>query len=298
MSLIIERLSKKFDQHNAVDSISFSLERGQVVGFLGPNGAGKSTTLKMIAGALTPSEGNITINGIDIQKEPIEAKRLVGYLPESNPLYQDLYVKEYLQFIANIHQLDQVQKRINEVIELLNLGTMQGKKIETLSKGYKQRVGLAAAIIHEPALLLLDEPSSGLDPNQLVEIRKVIKEYSSQAMVLFSSHILQEITAICDRVMVLHQGKLVANEGIQNLMQPTNHLRVTFEEDIIQHNLDLAVFADVLVRIDKHVLVLKLTNQLDVKKLIMQMALDKGLNIQGLQTEQASLEEIFKLLTH
>ena len=298
MSLIIERLSKKFDQHNAVDSISFSLERGQVVGFLGPNGAGKSTTLKMIAGALTPSEGNITINGIDIQKEPIAAKRLVGYLPESNPLYQDLYVKEYLQFIANIHQLDQVQKRINEVIELLNLGTMQGKKIETLSKGYKQRVGLAAAIIHEPALLLLDEPSSGLDPNQLVEIRKVIKEYSSQAMVLFSSHILQEITAICDRVMVLHQGKLVANEGIQNLMQPTNHLRVTFEEDIIQHNLDLAVFADVLVRIDKHVLVLKLTNQLDVKKLIMQMALDKGLNIQGLQTEQASLEEIFKLLTH
>jgi ABC-2 type transport system ATP-binding protein len=298
MSLIIERLSKKFDQHNAVDSISFSLERGQVVGFLGPNGAGKSTTLKMIAGALTPSEGNITINGIDIQKEPIAAKRLVGYLPESNPLYQDLYVKEYLQFIANIHQLDQVQKRINEVIELLNLGTMQGKKIETLSKGYKQRVGLAAAIIHEPALLLLDEPSSGLDPNQLVEIRKVIKEYSSQAMVLFSSHILQEITAICDRVMVLHEGKLVANEGIQNLMQPTNHLRVTFEEDIIQSNLDLAVFAEVLVRIDKHVLVLKLTNQLDVKKLIMQMALDKGLNIQGLQTEQASLEEIFKLLTH
>jgi len=298
MSLIIERLSKKFDQHNAVDSISFSLERGQVVGFLGPNGAGKSTTLKMIAGALTPSEGNITINGIDLQKEPIAAKRLVGYLPESNPLYQDLYVKEYLQFIANIHQLDQVQKRINEVIELLNLGTMQGKKIETLSKGYKQRVGLAAAIIHEPALLLLDEPSSGLDPNQLVEIRKVIKEYSSQAMVLFSSHILQEITAICDRVMVLHQGKLVANEGIQNLMQPTNHLRVTFEEDIIQHNLDLAVFAAVLVSFDKHVLVLKLTNQLDVKKLIMQMALDKGLNIQGLQTEQASLEEIFKLLTH
>lgn len=299
MSLNVHQVSKKYDKQIAVDAISFSIDKGEIVGFLGPNGAGKSTTLKMIAGFLTPDSGTITINGIAVDKDPIAAKKLIGYLPESNALYEDLYVKEYLQFLGKIHQINQIPKRIDAVVEQLGLGPMQQKKIGQLSKGYKQRVGIAAAILHEPALLLLDEPTSGLDPNQLIEIRNVIKSLSTNAMILFSTHILHEVTAICSSVLVLHEGKLVANEPIETLLQPlTNNLRVSFEDDITAFRDQLGELNAYVISIDKHLLVLKLDANVDIKKKIMQFAIDKGLNIQRLQTEEASLEEIFKLLTH
>jgi len=222
MSLVVDRLSKSYGHQVAVDQVSFELKQGQVVGFLGPNGAGKSTTLKMIAGYLSPDNGTIQLNGIPIHQDTIAAKKIIGYLPESNALYEQLYVKEYLQFLSSVHHIENPSQRITQLIEQTGLGLMQHKKIGTLSKGYKQRLGIAAAIIHQPKLVLLDEPTTGLDPNQLIEIRALIQSLSKEALILFSTHILQEVTAICDRVLVLHQGKLVADEPIGDLLQKHN----------------------------------------------------------------------------
>jgi ABC-2 type transport system ATP-binding protein len=219
MSLKVQDLSKKFDQFQAVESLSFTIEPGQIVGFLGPNGAGKSTTLKMIAGCLSLDTGSIQLSGVDVQKDEVAFKKKIGYLPESNPLYEDLFVVEYLNFLARVHAISKPSKRIEEVIEQTGLQSMQHKKIGLLSKGFKQRVGIAAAILHQPELILLDEPTAGLDPNQLIEIRSLIQFLSKNAMILFSSHILQEVAAISDRVLVLHQGKLVANQSIESMTQ-------------------------------------------------------------------------------
>ena len=299
MSLILSNIQKRYNQQIAVDDISFEVHPGEIVGFLGPNGAGKSTTLKMIAGILASDAGKITINNLEVGVDAINAKKLVGYLPESNALYKDLYVKEYLHFLGNVHVLKNIPERIKEVIELLQLGPMQQKKIGELSKGFQQRVGIAAAILHQPALILLDEPTSGLDPNQLIDIRKLIQQLSQNSMVLFSSHILQEVTAVCHRVLVMHEGKLVANEPIEQILKPqTNHLHIQFEEDITHLQSHIQELSIEIIRIDKHLLVVKTAEGKDVKKIIMQFALDMGLNIERLHVEQASLEEIFKLLTH
>jgi len=222
MSLKVQDLSKKFDQFLAVDSLSFTIAPGEIVGFLGPNGAGKSTTLKMIAGCLIPDAGSIELSGIDAQKDEVAFKKKIGYLPESNPLYKDLFVVEYLNFLASVHAIPSPTQRIQEVIAATGLQSMQHKKIGFLSKGFKQRVGIAASILHKPELILLDEPTSGLDPNQLLEIRGLIQSLSANAMILFSSHILQEVEAISDRVLVLHQGKLVANQSIESLTESTS----------------------------------------------------------------------------
>ena len=219
MSLTVSQISKTFGASNAVDNISFTIHTGEVVGFLGPNGAGKSTTMKMIVGFLQADNGTITLNGLSCEQDAVKYKKMIGYLPESNALYEDMYVKEYLGFIAAGHEIKNPSNRIKEVIEQTGLNLMQAKKINQLSKGYKQRVGMAAAIIHSPMLLLLDEPTAGLDPNQLTEIRALIKSLSANAMILFSTHILQEVTAICDRVLVLNKGKLVANDTIAALAQ-------------------------------------------------------------------------------
>jgi ABC-2 type transport system ATP-binding protein len=219
MSLKVQDLSKKFDQFQALESLSFILQPGEIVGFLGPNGAGKSTTLKMIAGCLSPDAGYIEMSGVDVQKDEVAYKKKIGYFPESNPLYEDLFVVEYLNFLASVHGIPTPSKRIEEVIAQTGLQSMQHKKIGFLSKGFKQRVGIAAAILHQPELILLDEPTAGLDPNQLIEIRGLIQSLSKNAMILFSSHILQEVAAISDRVLVLHQGKLVADQSIESMTQ-------------------------------------------------------------------------------
>ncbi len=299
MALIVKGLCKKYDNQTAVDAVSFTIEKGSVVGFLGPNGAGKSTTLKMIAGYLTPDAGEVSLNGISNEKDPIAFKKLIGYLPEANPLYEEMYVKEYFAFLAALHQIPAAEKRIADLILQTGLTPMQHKKIGELSKGYKQRVGIAAAIIHEPALILLDEPTAGLDPNQLVEIRALIQSLSKHAIVLFSTHILQEVKAICSNVIVLHQSKLVANTPIDQLTKPSKPaVRVVFEEDITAY-LNDSFWTDVnYQQVDKQVLVVKSDDLGGLKKNILNYALDKGLNIQALQTQEASLEEIFKLLTH
>lgn len=218
MSLVVNTLCKNYGHQLAVNEVSFELKPGEIVGFLGPNGAGKSTTLKMLAGFLEADKGSIVLNGERIHQNASTVKKQIGYLPESNALYQDLYVKEYLQFLTAVHSITNASAAIQSVIEKTGLGQMQNKKIAALSKGYKQRLGIAAAIIHQPTLILLDEPTAGLDPNQLIEIRALIQSLSKDSMILFSTHILQEVTAICDRVLVLHQGKLVADEPTRQLL--------------------------------------------------------------------------------
>jgi ABC-2 type transport system ATP-binding protein len=302
MSLNVKDLSKKFDQFTAVDSLSFTIQPGEIVGFLGPNGAGKSTTLKMIAGFLSPDAGSIFLSGLEVKKDEVAFKKKIGYLPESNPLYEDLFVLEYLNFLANVHAIPSPSKRIEEVIAQTGLQSMQHKKIGFLSKGFKQRVGIAAAILHAPELILLDEPTAGLDPNQLIEIRGLIQSLSKDAMILFSSHILQEVAAITDRVLVLHQGKLVANQSIASLTQSSQHnLLVQFQEDITVHLQPIQLKYKLLEQPDKHALVIQANDALQLdqaRQYIMALALEKGLHIERLQTQAASLEEIFKLLTH
>ena len=299
MSLTVHQVSKKYEAHLAVDSVSFNIQPGEIVGFLGPNGAGKSTTLKMIAGFLPSDQGVITLNDCSIEKDPTAYKKSIGYLPESNPLYLDMYVKEYFHFLAEVHQIPNPNKRIQEVIGEVGLTIMQTKKMGELSKGYQQRVGIGAAILHQPALLLLDEPTSGLDPNQLIEIRQLIQSLSSKSMILFSTHILQEVTAICSRVLVLHQGQLVANEPIENLLKTSqNKVTVIFEQTIDAHLPELKALGFQIELVDKHTLVAESNDTNLLKNKLMSFALAKGLNIQSLQSQQASLEEIFKLLTH
>lgn len=302
MSFIVQAIAKKYDQFQAVESLSFTIQPGEIVGFLGPNGAGKSTTLKMIAGFLSPDTGSIQLSGIDLQQNEVAYKKKIGYLPESNPLYDDLYVVEYLNFLAQVHSIPFAGKRIQEVISQTGLQSMQHKKIGFLSKGYKQRVGIAAAILHQPELILLDEPTSGLDPNQLIEIRSLIQSLSASAMTLFSSHILQEVAAIADRVLVLHQGKLVANQPMEELTQSSQHnLLVQFQEDMTAYLPLIQLKYKLLEQQDKRALVIQAKDAVvldQARQFMMALALEKGLHIERLQTQEASLEEIFKLLTH
>jgi ABC-2 type transport system ATP-binding protein len=230
MSIVVQQVTKKYNTQVAVNNISFDIQQGEIVGFLGPNGAGKSTTMKMLTGYILPNNGNISIAGVNMLTHSIEAKKHIGYLPESNALYIDMYVKEYLQFVAGIFSIKNTANEINNVIDIVGLGNEQHKKIHQLSKGYKQRVGLAATLVHNPSILILDEPTSGLDPNQIVEIRNVIKEQGSNKTVLFSSHILQEVEAICTRIIVINKGNIVADKSIKEFKKMGNNLEDVFRK--------------------------------------------------------------------
>src|SRR5690349_5480219 len=221
MSLYVKSLTKIYGQQKAVNNISFAVGEGEIVGFLGPNGAGKSTTMKIATGYLPPTEGEVVVGGFDVVENPMQVKQITGYLPEHNPLYLDLFVHEYLGFIGKLYGLRgaTLQHRIGEMIELCGLTREQNKKIEALSKGYRQRVGLAQALIHDPKVLILDEPTSGLDPNQLAEIRKLIKDISKNKTVIFSTHIMQEVQALCDRVIVINKGKIMADDALTSILK-------------------------------------------------------------------------------
>ena len=218
MSIEIKQLTKKYGEQFAIKQVSLGVAKGQILGFLGPNGAGKSTTMKVLTGYIKPDEGEAFLDGLSILKDLDEIKRIIGYLPESNPLYTEMYVKEFLSFIASIHKI-KGKERINEVIDLVGLDREQHKKIAQLSKGYKQRVGLAQAIIHDPQILILDEPTTGLDPTQLVEIRSLIKELGKNKTVILSTHILQEVEHLCDKVVVINRGEIVLEDNLQAVLE-------------------------------------------------------------------------------
>ena len=299
MSITVKNLTKIYGEQKAVNNISFSVNKGEIVGFLGPNGAGKSTTMKMITGYLQPDAGDITVADINVTKEPLAAKKKVGYLPESNALYYEMYVKEYLDFIAGIHHLPNKKEAINKVIEQVGLTKEKTKKLGQLSKGYKQRVGLAAALLHDPEVLILDEPTSGLDPNQIVEIRNVIKEQGKDKLVLFSSHILQEVEAICDRVIIINKGKIVADDKLSNLQKTstTNIVKVSFKEALEQEWLRRLQAVSSVNKLDAYNWTLETEEPEVVRKSLLQLALEHNLNIVSLQSESKSLEEVFRNLT-
>jgi ABC-2 type transport system ATP-binding protein len=217
MSIVVDNISKVYGQQVAVDQVSFEAQKGRILGFMGPNGAGKSTTMKILTCFIPQSSGAASVCGFDVTANPMEVRRNIGYLPEHNPLYLDMYVKEALGFISDIHGVDRKAQRIAEVVELTGLGEEQHKKISALSKGYRQRVGLAQAIIHDPAVLILDEPTTGLDPNQIIGIRQLIRELGKTKTVIFSTHIMQEVEALCNSVVVINKGRLVANDSIDGL---------------------------------------------------------------------------------
>jgi len=302
MSIEVKNLTKIYGEQKAIDNVTFTVNRGEIVGFLGPNGAGKSTTMKIITGYLQPDEGEAIVSGIAVKMQPLQAKATIGYLPEANPLYYDQYVREYLDFIADVHGVPAKAKkeRIEGVIQTVGLSLESNKKIGQLSKGYKQRVGLAAALIHDPEVLILDEPTTGLDPNQIVEIREVIKNLGQNKTVLFSSHILQEVEAICDRVIIINRGKLVANDKLSNLRQQVadnNLLRVTFKEPLEAAWLTRLSSVQAANKISTHEWELVCINPKDAQRQVMELALQENLNITSLQSGGQSLEDVFRSLT-
>ncbi len=299
MSIEIKGLSKLYGEQKAVNNISFTVNKGEIVGFLGPNGAGKSTTMKMITGYLEPDAGEISVTGIDVRKEPLEVKRKIGYLPESNALYFDMYIREYLSFVADVHEVKNKKQKVEDVIKLTGLMPENSKKIGQLSKGYKQRVGLAAALIHDPEVLILDEPTSGLDPNQIIEIRNVIKEQGKEKLVLFSSHILQEVEAICDRVIIIHKGSIVADDTLTNLQNrsTTNYVKVGFKEPLEAAWLSRLQGVYSVNKLDTFNWSIETDNPELVRKNLLELMVQQNLNIVSLQTQSESLEEIFRSLT-
>jgi ABC-2 type transport system ATP-binding protein len=300
MPVEVRDLTKIYGEQKAVDNISFSISKGEIVGFLGPNGAGKSTTMKMITGYLEPSIGHVNVNGVDVKNNPLDARKKIGYLPESNALYYDMYVREYLGFIAEVHKISNKQQAIDNVIEKVGLSPESKKRVGQLSKGYKQRVGLAAALIHDPEVLILDEPTSGLDPNQIVEIRNVIKEQGKNKLVLFSSHILQEVEAICDRVIIINKGKIVADDKLSNLHQQssTSVVRVQFKEALEQEWLRRLAGVKAVTKIDSHTWSIETNDAETVRTELKKLERENSLDIVSLQSENQSLEEIFRSLTN
>lgn len=300
MSVEVSNLTKMYGPQKAIDEISFKVQTGEIVGFLGPNGAGKSTTMKIISGYLKANKGFVYINGQEINENQILSKQKIGYLPEANPLYSEMYIREYLEFIGSIHKLPNLKSRVEEVIELTGLKVESNKKISQISKGYKQRTGIAAALIHDPEVLILDEPTSGLDPNQIIEIREVIRELGKNKTVLFSSHILQEVEAMCDRVIIINKGKIVADDSIQKLKSIGDNTQfVIVEFDNKMDNDTLSLFREIAEVTEKenNKWLIKTVNTEHTKKQILQFSLQHNLNIVSLQNQKNTLEQIFINLT-
>ena len=300
MSITVSNLSKNYGSQKAVDGISFSLHKNEIVGFLGPNGAGKSTTMKMITGYLASDGGKIDVCGIPVETTNILTRTKIGYLPEANPLYTEMYVREYLGFIAGIHKVKSFQKKVEEVIELVGLQSESHKKIGQLSKGYKQRVGLAATLVHDPEVLILDEPTTGLDPNQIIEIREVIKKLGEHKTVLFSSHIMQEVEALCDRVIIINKGKIVADDNLNHLKKGDtgkHHVTIQFKESINVNMLESIEEAMHVTASPDNSFVIETMSPESLRKKLFEFSLQHQLNIISLHSENQSLENIFKQLT-
>lgn len=302
MAIEIKGLTKKFGQQAAVDDISFTVKPGEIVGFLGPNGAGKSTTMKIITTYLPPTEGTATVFGEDVTQQPQRVRRILGYLPEHNPLYLDMYVKEYLPFIGSLYGLKgkQLRVKVAEMIELTGLTSEQHKKLGALSKGFRQRAGLAQALIHDPSVLILDEPTTGLDPNQIIEIRNLIKLMSKNKIVVLSTHIMQEVQALCDRAVIINKGKIVADGKVSELqggMQKQQILAMEFSATV-----DISALKDLkaihsIDKVDELNYQVIVKGQQDVRAQIFKMAGENEWPLVGLKKEENTMEKIFQQLT-
>lgn len=302
MSIAVQHLTKNYGDQWALNDISFDIPKGAIVGFLGPNGAGKSTTMKILTGYIPQTSGIAKIAGFDTTNSPLDVKKRLGYLPETNPLYKDMYVKEYLHYVATIYQMPLPHAKVGEMIAMTGLTKEQDKKIHQLSKGYKQRVGIAQAIIHNPEVLILDEPTSGLDPNQLDEIRKLILKIGKEKTVLLSTHIMQEVEAMCERVIIINKGEIVADNTTSNMRKMSNKesiLTIEFSENIEEEILKTMKNISKVIKIkDKTYRVHLINGQLDVRQDIFQLAVQRGWSILGMQLDEKDLEGVFKELTN
>ena len=298
MSIEVKNLFKYYGEQAAVKDISFNVKSGEIVAFLGPNGAGKSTTMKVITGYIPASSGNVTVCGMPVNVDSLDTRQIIGYLPEHNPLYLDMYVKEYLGFVAKIYKMSDVKDRVSDMIKRVGLEVEQDKKIGALSKGYRQRVGIAQAIIHDPKVLILDEPTSGLDPNQLVEIRELIRTIGKEKTVMLSTHIMQEVEAICDRVVIINKGEIVADDKASALANESNvqTVFVEFDKRVSKSQLKKITAISKLEATESGWLI-QSTETEDLRKLIAQFAQENQLLALTLRKEEKSLEELFKNLT-
>ena len=299
MAVKVQALTKEYGAQKAVDNISFEAKPGEVLGFLGPNGAGKSTTMKIITGYIPQTEGEVSVCGFDTEKDSMEVRKRIGYLPEHNPLYKDMYVKEYLSLCAGIHKVSGAKKRIEEMIELTGLGREQHKQIGALSKGYRQRVGLAQAMLHDPEVLILDEPTSGLDPNQLAEIRQLILRMGKEKTVIFSTHIMQEVQAICDRVLIINKGKMVANDPIERLQDRIageTVITVDFKEAVSKEKLS-QIKGVKNVRALQNKWQLTSNREADIRPEIFHFAVQNQWTLIEMHKEELSVENVFQQLT-
>lgn len=300
MSIYINNISKTYGAQQVLKNISFSIGEGEIVGFLGPNGAGKTTTMRILAGALSYNEGSAQICGVEVAENPLETKKNVGYLPEQNPLYADMYVREYLLFVAETYRLGKEKaKRVEELIDLVGLRPECRKKIGQLSKGYRQRVGLAQALIHNPKVLILDEPTTGLDPNQLVEIRNLIREIGQNRTVLFSTHIMQEIEAVCNRVIIINQGEIVADypdvKEISRFVENEFRVEVEFLHSVKKEQLDGVKGITNIEQKNEQLFVL--TSEKDIRAEVFDFAVKTNNKILILKSLERKMEEVFRELT-
>ncbi|PTN09006.1 gliding motility-associated ABC transporter ATP-binding subunit GldA [Mangrovibacterium marinum] len=301
MTIQIENISKYYGKQKAVDSLHIELNSGELIGFLGPNGAGKSTLMKIITGFLAPDEGRVLINGQEVAPANKHIRRQIGYLPEHNPLYTDLYIKEYLQLTAGMYGLPNKKQQADRVIEMTGLGAEQHKKIGALSKGYRQRVGLAQALIHDPSVLILDEPTTGLDPNQLDEIRSLIKTISREKTVLFSTHIMQEVEAICNRVIIINKGKLIADKPVNDLKSgklfSTQQVLIEFAEPVAVEKLSSTLAPNTIEQLAANSFLIHAAGTGDVRPALFRFAVENNLTMLTMHEQQTSLESIFRKLT-
>ncbi len=300
MSISVQNLSKLYGTQRAVDDITFEVKPGEILGFLGPNGAGKTTTMKMITAYLRQDNGSISVNGFDTLEQPLEVKKHIGYLPEHNPLYTELYVREYLVFVSQLFGMRNPKARIEEVIEMTGLGQEAHKKIGALSKGYRQRVGLAQALIHDPSVLILDEPTSGLDPNQLAEIRELIRTLGKSKTVIFSTHIMQEVQSVCDRVIILNKGKIVIDKPIGYLSEIATggqSVIIQFDRRILSNT--LAALPQIASVIEMENATYRVTGKkdIDIRPLLFKYAIGKSAGILEMFTEKSSVEDVFRQFT-
>lgn len=300
MSIKVHEVVKIYDSQRALDNVSFEVTPGEIVGFLGPNGAGKSTMMRIICGYIPQTSGKLEVCGLDVGDEDIKVKQRLGYLPENNPLYLEMYVQEYLKFTGSIFGIANLEDRVTEIIELVGLTREQHKKIGALSKGYRQRVGLAQAFIHDPEVLILDEPTTGLDPNQIIEIRELIKRIGKDKTVLLSTHIMQEVEAICDRAIIINDGKIVADKSIDSLKKASagnDRLFVEFTEPINRSALEKSIDPKDLKYLDDLKIEIQAPDLVSLKKLIMKISLEQEWEISNMSESSSNLEDIFRSLT-
>lgn len=300
MTVEIRNITKFFGKQKALDNVSFEIKKGELVGFLGPNGAGKSTMMKIITGFLPQDSGEICINNEEITSSNLEIRKSIGYLPEQNPLYTDLYIKEFLEITAGFYKLSNVKKRITEMIELTGLGDEQNKKIRALSKGYRQRVGLAQALIHDPSILILDEPTTGLDPNQLEEIRELIRQVGKEKTVVLSSHIMQEVEAVCNRVVIIKKGRIVADGAMTEVRGRSvrqNQLICVEFNSVVERNKIMAIEGVKDAQTNGNTWEIESNLKDDLRPLIFKFAVENNLTLLTLQEKQQNLENVFQKLT-